>query len=362
MKNGEILRYIEGKYMKKPKGEKIDLLYSKPEDKKSKKVKKEKKKKSNKKDKSNKNSNRINLNNEIIIGLTPKKEEKKPKKKADKKTPKGKTTKKKEAKKPTKKKTIKKVISEAEIKKRKMVIKIIRGIFLIILVIVCLILFMLSSIFNIKEITVSGNLQIPSAKIIERSGIKQNNNMFRTSMSQAAAKIKENPYIAEVKITRHWDGIVNIEVTERVPTFMIATPETGTYAYINNQGYILKVSEVILEVPTITGIQTKTEEIKPGGRLIKEDLIKLDTVLKIMETAGNHNISNLITVIDISDNKEFTLYLEEEQKIIYFGDSSKISQKMLWIVSVLEDTIGIEGEIFINNIDKNKDVVFREKV
>jgi len=110
--------------MKKPKGEKIDLLYSKPKDKKPKKEKSKKTK--TKKVKSEKNSEVINLNNEIVIGLTPKKEGKKDKKKSKAK----KDIKKKQEKLPVKAKKNslkKKTINEATQKKRKRALRIIRG-------------------------------------------------------------------------------------------------------------------------------------------------------------------------------------------------------------------------------------------
>jgi len=214
---------------------------------------------------------------------------------------------------------------------------------------------MLSSVFNIKEIKVLNNRKISAEEIIVISGIEKGNNMFKTNMWFAGEKIEENPYVESVKITRHLDGTIDIYVTERVSTFMINL--LTEYAYINNQGYILEISENMLEVPTITG--AKTKELKPGERLIREDLEKLDTVIKILDAAHNNNIGNLINEIDITNSREYILILESEGKTVYFGDNSKIQQKILWIVSVIEEERGVPGELFLKNIDR---VVFREKV
>lgn len=200
-----------------------------------------------------------------------------------------------------------------------------------------------------------GNNKISAEEIIAVSGIEKEQNMFKTSMRKATIKIKENPYVAEVKITRNLDGVIDIHVTERVATLMMQVD--NEYVYINNQGYILEISEIPLEIPILVGI--KTADLNLGNRLEREDLIKLDTVIKIIAAASNNNIANLITTIDVSNNKEYILNLETEQKVVHFGDDSKINQKILWIVSILEQEIGIPGEIFLENVDK---VVFREKV
>lgn len=349
--------------MKKPKGEKIDLLYSKPDKKKTKKATAQKSK--GKKAKSDKNSNRINLNNEIIIGLTPKKEEKKNKKKIAskqerKKKKDEKSTKEKAAlkKNTVKKQSVKKLNKKFDEKKRANNLRIIRIIGIILIVVTCIVLFMLSSIFNISKITVSNNNKITAEDIILLSGIEEDKNMFKISIWKIEEQMKEKePYIEEVKITRSFEGVINISVTERTPTYMLEV--SNGYAYINNQGYILEISDTLLEAPFLVGAKTEVNDIKPGNRLIKEDLIKLNTVIKVMTAAESNNIESLITSIDISDEKDYILNLQTEGKIVYFGDSSKINQKILWIVTAIKEEQGIEGELFVRNIDK---VVFREKV
>ena len=47
------------------------------------------------------------------------------------------------------------------------------------------------------------------------------------------------------------------------------------YAYINNQGYILEVSQEKLDLPVIQGIKTSEEKIVAGNRLEKEDSISM---------------------------------------------------------------------------------------
>ena len=127
------------------------------------------------------------------------------------------------------------------------------------------------------------------------------------------------------------------------------------YAYINNQGYILEISDIKLEVPTITGYIT--EILEPGNRLIEEDLEKLNTVIQILKTAKEKGLDSKITNISIEDEKDFVITVESENKIIHLGDSSNINDKFIMLKAVLEDNVGVKGEIFVKDLNK---VFFRE--
>ena len=129
------------------------------------------------------------------------------------------------------------------------------------------------------------------------------------------------------------------------------------YAYINNQGYILEISEELIECPTITGYIT--ENIEPGNRLEQEDLEKLNTVIQIVKIAKEKELDSKITNINIENEKDFLVTMETENKIIHLGDSSNINDKFIMLKAVLIDTVEQKGEIFVKDLNK---VFFRENV
>lgn len=228
---------------------------------------------------------------------------------------------------------------------------------LIILLIITTILILFSSLFNIKSISVINNQKVSTDEIIQNSGLAINNNMFKTLNTKIKAGIKSNSYIENVKITKKLNGEVILNITERVPTFMLAKDDT--YAYINNQGYILEISQTPLELPIIKGYETP--ELLAGKRIDVEDLKKLDTVIQIMETAKSNEIKQIITEIDISDLNNYILKIPSENKTVQFGDKTNINMKILWIKDIIEKEKGIEGEIIVN-VPNIKKVYFREKV
>lgn len=209
-----------------------------------------------------------------------------------------------------------------------------------------------SPIFNIKDIQVLNNSQVSSETIISLSNLKTEDNIFRYVSSQVAQKIKENAYIEDVKVNRKLPGTIQIEVTERIASYAIDF--MGKYAYINTQGYILEISDDNKGLPVIQGVSTKEEEITPNQRLAKEDLERLEGIIKIMNIAKENNLDTEVTSIDITNENEYSLYLEKEKKKIHLGDNSNLSNKMIHAVAIIEQTKGQEGEIFVNGDLNNK--------
>lgn len=367
------------------------------------------------KKKNTKEETAINLDNEIIIGIKPiaepkvQKKKNKAKKNANKKNslkkdttqkreknktlddiplvPKQKNNKKKQTKKTNKKKqptqNKKKVIDELDLgieertkkktknkkitkkqemakRKRKIVFRAVKYSILLVILISSGIYFLLSPFFNIKEITVSGNTKITKEEIFSLSGIKLEENTFKLQIQQVEQSIKQNAYVEKVTVKRSLPDKIEINITERIPTFMLIF--ANAYVYINNQGYLLEVSKTTLDVPMMTGFLTPEEDIHVGNRLCSEDLQRLDQALQIMKSAESNGIGDLVTKINISDKQDYILELKSEKKTVHIGDNSNLSTKMLYIISILEENKGVEGEIFVNTDLSNKGAIFRKKI
>ena len=251
---------------------------------------------------------------------------------------------------------------ERKRKKRNKRIKLVLKIILLIAVISGGIAFALTSpIFNIKEIKVINNNQVTSDTIVSLSELKTDQNIFKFYKSNVIEKIKENPYIESIEIKRKIPSTVEINVTERIPTYSI--DYMGKYAIINNQGYILEITDDKKTFPVILGSKTAEQEMSTNQRLNDEDLEKLEDVLKIMSVAKDNNLSDKITNIDITDKNEYSIYLETEKKKVHLGDSSNLSNKMLYVIAILEQEKDNEGDIYVNGDLNNKfQPYFRQKV
>ncbi len=240
-------------------------------------------------------------------------------------------------------------------KKRK--VKKIKIFFLLIIFLILLLFIFSSSLFNIKNIEVEGNNRISKEKIISISSLDEYTNIFKFNKSAVIENIKQNAYIENVKIIRSLPSTVKITIEEREPKYMLQFADS--YVYINNQGYMLEISNEKLDNPILIGFTTDLSNIKAGNRINVDDLKKLQMVIKIYEIAKTNDLGELISKIDISNDKNYTLILDSEQKTVYLGDCSNLNTKMLYLKSILEyeSSKGRAGEIFLN-VDLNSEEVY----
>ena len=230
---------------------------------------------------------------------------------------------------------------------------------IIIIFAIIIILAFTAPIFNITDIQVQGNNVVKQETVISLSGLKKGENIFKFN-NQVISKIKENSYIDNVEIKRHLPGTVIIKIEEREIKYQINL--INSYAYIDKNGYILENSTVKKEVPTIVGFKIAENELINKKRLDNIDLEKLNDITKIMDSAQNVNIATLITEINIEEEDNYVLYLESKLKKIYIGDTSNLTNKMLYIQKIIENEEGKTGTAFVNgDISAGFKPYFREE-
>lgn len=258
--------------------------------------------------------------------------------------------------------TKQKEIKEKKRQKRNKRVKLFFKLFLFIILIGGAIIFaMTSPIFNIKEIKVTNNTHVPSDTIISLSKIKIDENIFKFYKRDASNNIKGNAYIENVDIERKIPNTVEIKVEERIPKYSVDF--MGKFMYINSQGYFLELSEDNKNLTIIHGITTEEEKVIPGNRLNNEDLTRLEEVMKIMSSANENGLEGKVTSVDISNKNDYTIYLEEKKKKIHIGNTANLSNKMLYVLAIMEQEEGKEGDIYVNGDLNNKfQPYFREKV
>lgn len=329
--------------------------------------KKENKKRKKSKTAEREESNRFSFDDEIVIGVTkkeePKKQEFDQKKKAKKKKKASKKKKVQKKKSPTqnkKKLPISQEEREKRNKKRKRVIRFVKYGMLSVLLITVVLCAMYSPLFNIKTIEVEGNQLVSKNEIISLSKIQIEENTFTLSKKKVREQVKENAYIEDVKMIRRLPSTIVLQIEERKLAYLLEY--AGSYVYVDKQGYLLEINSEKLQLPILQGAVTETVDFVEGKRLCKEDLVKLSTVFKIMELAKTNEMEELVTRIDIEDEKNFKIIMETKEKTVHLGEDSNLNTKMLTVKAILEKTEGKAGEILVN-MDLNKEYpVFRERV
>lgn len=297
----------------------------------------------------------FSFNSEMVLGVNSSDVEEKSKKKKSKE--KNKKIKKEKKNTEYQQKSKKKVKAESERKqrnkhtkrkksKKKKINKKVIGCFsIIILIAIIIVLALTAPIFNITDITVNGNNQVSTNMIINLSGLRKGENIFKFN-NTVKQKIKENTYIESVNVKRKLPGTVIISVEERTVKYQINL--INSYVYIDKNGYILENSSEKKDVPVIVGLAIKEEEMLNEKRLKIEDLEKLNDIIKIIDSAKTINIDNLITEINTENKENYVLYLESKGKKINIGDTSNLTNKMLYVQKILEKEEGKTGSAFVN--------------
>ena len=73
-----------------------------------------------------------------------------------------------------------------------------------------------------------------------------------------------------------------------------------------------------------------------------------------MNICETYDLDKKVSKIDISDKNNYIIHMEEEKKTVYIGDESNLSNKMLYIPTILEENKGKEGKIYIDKDATNK--------
>ena len=238
---------------------------------------------------------------------------------------------------------------------------ILKKLMIIVLIIGIAVVFIFASgAFNISEILVEGNINISDEQIISFSSIEKGTNLFAISKRKIKNQLKENSYIDDVEIKQVFPNKIKLIIEERKIDYALQL--ANSYVYIDRQGYVLEISNEKTDVPLVLGFTTDLSNIKENNRLEESDLKKMNIILKIMEIATNNEMENLITKIDISNEENYTIYLDTERKIAYLGNGLDLNTRFLYIKAILREQQGKSGEIFVNMDLNSEYAYFRENI
>lgn len=245
------------------------------------------------------------------------------------------------------KQKVKKKLTNEQVKKQKRRVRILQRLTVFTLFIVGIILLILSPIFNIKEIVITGNEKIPEATILSLLSISEGTNIFKETNKNINEKIKQNAYIAGAIIKRELPSRLKLQVKERTVDYILKIGEG--YAYINKDGTILEItSEKAEGKMELQGYETSVEHIISGNKVCEDDFERIEDIETIIQVLTNASLGGLITSINIQDEDDYIINMESEQKTIYIGNTSNLDIKILYIKTILDKEKGNAGKIYVN--------------
>lgn len=214
--------------------------------------------------------------------------------------------------------------------------------FLLIISIVCFLL--VSPVFSIKNVAVSGNNKVLNSEIISTSGIIYDQNILRIDKFSIINKILEIPYIKNVEIKRNWPSEICVNVEENVPVAGVSF--YGSKILLDENGYVLEVITDNQEtgLAKLDGISAKS--ITAGKKLECNEKEMLESYLEILKIFKNNDMLDEVERLFV-ENGEYLV----ELKIGHVANLGKIEDLQYKLLLLKEIIAKEENSVYVNLSD-----------
>ena len=226
----------------------------------------------------------------------------------------------------------------------------------LVFIIVLLLLAVLSTtvFFNIETVKVTGSSNYAPEDILEASGIKAGDNIFRTSMQKVSKRIEDRlVYVGHANIKRTNTSTVTIEIEPAVPAANFVTPRE--VMLVSNEGKILdSFEEPRASLYTFYGTEPKPG-LLPGEMYSSGDPKKDESVYSLLRffsevTAGEdtdadreqreqekiiRGFAENITSIDVSDRSDIVMVYDDRINV-EMGNINDIERKIMMCCEIIE--------------------------
>ena len=118
------------------------------------------------------------------------------------------------------------------------------------------------ALFRLKEVTVSGNRLVPAERIRSLAQIEPGRNLFTVALTETATRIREDPMVKTVCLSRRLPDRIAVSITEREPIAFLARERL--YG-VDSEGVLLPpfTPERMPDLPIFTSVGADTTA--PGG-------------------------------------------------------------------------------------------------
>ena len=196
-------------------------------------------------------------------------------------------------------------------------------------------------LFDITSISVKGNKLLSDKEIIDASGIKKGDNLFRINTKKGKANINALGYVDSVNISRKFFSRVEIEVTECEEKAYILF--SGNYVGIGADGKavsITKQSKMRPKKAVISGC--KLTGVKKG-EIIEAKNEKIKTAcLTLIKALDDNGFMDSVKKIDVANIKKISFTLSSDTKI-FMGDTTEADYKLKCLGAVLGELGDVRG-------------------
>lgn len=213
-----------------------------------------------------------------------------------------------------------------ERKKRLLLRRIKAGILLAIIVLVFLFILLMTPLFNIRTIAVSGNNAVSISQIDSCVGSLVGKNLTRVSKADVMERLSQIAYIQDCEISKKFiPATLYIDILENTPA-----------AYMNINGKILVLDDTMTviddtnsislgAIPQILGVDNVKYRV--GEKLKINDTEKFNITSAFLAAASETGVISKITKLDVGNALDITFYYED-RLTVKCGTSLELERKI----------------------------------
>jgi cell division protein FtsQ len=200
---------------------------------------------------------------------------------------------------------------------------------------------LVSDIFNVKYIEVSGNEKVTKSSILNTIGTKKDKNIFMYSKKDIIEGIKKNAYIDTVEVERKLPNKIIVKVVEK--KVFVTLKDGDNYCYIDRDGNLLeelkgtnesrndKIIEIDYSIEDYKTIKFKDQNSKNKFFLLMSVLEKYgmynETKQVNMQKDSNIDVltrGNIKILLPNDDNLDYNIH--RVSKVVLDLNNKKISR------------------------------------
>jgi len=208
-------------------------------------------------------------------------------------------------------------------------------VYILLFAVVITFLFLIGSrIFEVKDITVTGNQKLNSKIIIKLSGIIAGQNIFKLNTKNIKNNLESNPYVRVISIQRRLPSQVNIIILERKSAAVIEY--LGSYIVMDQEGFILEVNKQLLQPssPIISGMKMIAFHV--GQKVQSSDPYQVKILDDLLIPIYECDIAGMLSEINI-DEPNNIYFITREGLQVMMGQANELSYKISLLKSMIPE-------------------------
>lgn len=210
---------------------------------------------------------------------------------------------------------------------------------LLLLVLICIYLFLHSSIFAISTVKVSDNQTVTRDEILAMAGVSPGTNIFQLDQELTQRSVKIHPMVKDAQIIRHLPSTIEIKIKERQSWAVI--PYNDLFLLIDNEGVCIdKLNQLPNQNMPIITMDKVALRVNLGQVVAPEAVYMIRKVWQALNNGDRQNISQFHY---ISKEKSLLIYTLSGTEI-RFGKLDRLEEKATHFREAIEIEANFEKE------------------